>query len=311
MAGVYCSPGTRRAQSRRPPVSTPLPPPPAHGMRSPSRSPARVVWEEGMFLAPQHFQAQRRHFEEGLALALDALVPFAYGVTAAALDADVLANGTLALDHARGILPDGTAFVVPDVDPAPVPAALAGHFSPMRDAHVVHLALPAWHGDGANVRTDAELPPTWSERDVASPNGHEPRFVAVVAPVRDETTGEEAVPVRFATKNLRLVLDEELSPDDVALPIARVRRDGAGRFVLDPDFVPPCLHIGASERLLAMLRGLLDMLEAKAAALAAAIAPTQGAGGGSSAYAGNEIATRWLLHAIRSAQAPLRHLLAT
>ncbi|AHG93032.1 type VI secretion protein, VC_A0114 family (plasmid) [Gemmatirosa kalamazoonensis] len=266
-----------------------------------------------MFLAPQHFQAQRRHFEEGLALALDTLFAFAHGVSAAALDADALANGTLALDHARGVLPDGTPFLIPEADPAPPPEPLAERFSPTRDAHVVHLAIPAWRGDGANV-TDPSAGPDFD----APPNGHDARYVAVAAPVRDETTGLDSAPVRFAAKNLRLLLDEELAPDDVSLPLARVRRDGAGRFVLDPDFVPPCLQIGASERLLGLLRGVVGMLEAKGATLAATLAattataaPAPNATGGPAAYVGNEIATRWLLHAVRSAEAPLRHLLAT
>ena len=47
-------------------------------MRLPPRRVNRVVWEEGMFLAPQHFQAQRRHFEESLGHTIDALFPFAY-----------------------------------------------------------------------------------------------------------------------------------------------------------------------------------------------------------------------------------------
>jgi type VI secretion system protein ImpJ len=264
-----------------------------------------------MFLAPQHFQAQRRHFEEGLALALDALFPFAYGVTAAALDADALANGTLALEHARGIFPDGATLIVPGADPAPPAVTLAERFSPSRDAHVVHVAVPAWRDDGANLRAIAM--PT----DGGVPNGrHEPRFVAVESVVRDETTGLDSAAIRVAAKNLRLALDDELTPEDVSLPIARVRRDGAGHFVVDSQYVPPCLQIGASERLLGLLHAVVGMLEAKGASLAGSLAPmtapaTVAVAGTPSAYAGNEIATRWLLHAIRSAEAPLQHLLAT
>ena len=77
-------------------------------MRLPPRRVNRVVWEEGMFLTPQHFQAQRRHFEESLGHTIDALFPFGYGVTSAALDTDALGGGTLALSHARGIFPDGS-----------------------------------------------------------------------------------------------------------------------------------------------------------------------------------------------------------
>jgi type VI secretion system protein ImpJ len=56
------------------------------------------------------------------------------------------------------------------------------------------------------------------------------------------------------------------------------------------------------------------MLEAKGATLAVAAQSLPGppvAGAGPSAYAGNELATRWLLHAVRSAEQPLRHLRTT
>ncbi len=281
-----------------------------------------------MFIAPQHFQAQRRYVEDGLALALDGLFPFAYGVTAVALDADALANGTLSLRHAHGLLPDGTAILVPEGDAAPPPQPLGPRFSPTRDAHVVHLALPRWRDDTPNVADDATGyadPSAFGASAFGASAFGARRFAAVVRDVVDETTGLDAARIRFAAKQLRLALDEELTADDVSLPIARVRRDGAGHFVLDPDFVPPCLQFGASDRLVALLRGVVGMLEAKGAALAASVAPlgdTAGtASGGApagvsgaaapSAYGGNEIATRWLLHAVRSAEAPLRHLLGT
>lgn len=265
-----------------------------------------------MYLAPHHFQAQRRHFDDAVALTLSTLFAFAYGVVSAALDEEALRNGTLALLHARGILPDGTPFSIPDGDAAPAPSRLADRFSPTRDGHVVHLALPAWQRDGANVRGvdaggagDAEAPAAWASPLEAS---GDPRFVAVAHEVVDEVSGQERSSIPFAAKNLRLALDDELVPGDVTLPVAWVRRDGAGHFVVDPAFVPPCLQISASARLLTLLQQMVGMLDAKGAALAALAGA---AGSGPSAYAGNEVATRWLLHAVRSAEAPLRHLLTT
>jgi type VI secretion system protein ImpJ len=251
-----------------------------------------------MYLAPQHFQAQRHHFESSLVHTVDALFPFSYGWTRVTLDTDALAGGMLVLVHARGILPDGTAISSPDVDPAPKPTSLADHFMPTRDSHVVHLALRAWRSDAANVASNGE----------AELNGHDMRFVETAAEVRDETTGQDAAEVHFATKNARLVLDDEIGPDDVTLPIARVRRDQAGRFVVDPDYIPPCLQIGASERLLTIINGIVSMLRAKGEALAASLGPVS-SGGPSAAYVGNEVATRWLLHAVRSAEPALRHVL--
>jgi type VI secretion system protein ImpJ len=289
-------------------------------MRATPHLPARVVWEEGMYLAPHHFQAQRRHFDDAVALTLSALFAFPYGVAAIELDDDALRNGTLALRHARGILPDGTPFRIPDADPAPEAGTLADRFSPAREGHVVHLALAAWRSDDANVDgvpaesgngngagdTGAWMAPAGEARPL--------RFLAVEHEVVDEVTGLDRAALHFAAKNFRLLLDDEVGAGDVALPIARIRRDGAGRFVLDPAYVPPCLQIAGSPRLVALLQQIVGMLEAKAATLAVVARPTAAPpvpGAAPSAYAGNEVATRWLLHAVRSAEAPLRHLLAT
>ena len=284
-------------------------------MRTTPRPTARIVWEEGMHLAPHHFQAQRRHHEESLARAAAALFPFGWGLTAVELDVDALRNGTAALLQARGILPDGTPVQLPDAAPLPAPRALAEAFAPTRDAQVLCLALPAWRTDAPNV---AGLEDGNGSADAwqAMAPGAEPRFRALSRTVVDETTGGDALPLRFAAPNFRLLLDNELAPDDFALPLARLRRDGAGHFVLDEGFVPPCLHLAASPRLLGLLRGAIDMLDAKGAALAATLAAAAPApagaapGGGPAAYVGSELATRWLLHAVRSAEAPLRHLMA-
>ena len=280
-------------------------------MRLPPRSPSRVVWEEGMYLAPHHFQAQRRHAEETVVHTVASLFPYAFGLTSVSIDAEALASGTLALQSARGIMPDGTTIAIPDADPVPPPSSLINRFSPDRDAHVIHLALPHWRSDSSNVRLAEEA--AGLSFGAAAPENGEPRFDEVIAEVRDETSGVDAVAVHFAAKHLRLALDSELRSDEITLPVARLRRDGAGRFVLDPEFIPPCLSIAASERLIGMLRRVVQMLEAKGAALASTLVPASSSGAASApvAYVGNELATLWLLHAVRSAEAPLRHLLAT
>lgn len=255
-------------------------------------APARPVWAEGMALAPHHFQAQRRWLEDETARALDAVVPFAWGLAGAALDAEALRGGTLALVHAHGRFPDGTPLQAPDPDPLPPPAPLAGRVSPTRQSHVVHLALAPWRDGAPNV---GDAPAA--------------RFRRAERTLADETTGGDALPVAVALKNLRLVLDEELADGDVALPVARIARDAGGHFVVDADYVPPCVQFGASARLVDFARRTVAMLEAKSAALAASIAGTGAPA--AQAYVGNEVAIRWLLHAVRSAEAPLRHLLAT
>jgi type VI secretion system protein ImpJ len=285
-------------------------------MRLTSPPSRRVVWEDGMHLAPQHFQAQRRYQEDQTSRSFDLLVPFAYGLSAVALDAEALQNGTLALLQARGVLPDGTVVHSPDADPAPAPSGLADRFSPTRDAHVVHLALAHWRADAANV--DAIAAPDDAADDAsddafgARDAGTRRRFQAIEQLVIDESTGTDPLPVRFAARQLQLLLDDEVTDDVVSLPVGRITRDGRGHFQVDAAFIPPVLQLGASEALLALLRRTVSLLEAKGSALAATlVSAPSGAVGGAAAYVGNELATRWLLHAVRSADAPLRHLLLT
>ena len=251
-----------------------------------------------MHLTPQHFQAQRRYHEEQTARTLGYMMPFAFGLSAITVDEDGLRNGTFALMQARGVLPDGTVFHLPDADEAPEPVAVAERFSPTRDAHVVYLALAPWRADAANLQT--------------TPLDAPARFRTREEVVSDESTGADPLSIRFAARNLRLLFDEEISDDLVAMPIARIRRDGRGQFQLDTDFVPPCVQLAASERLLTLAREMVGLLEAKGSTLVATLSQAPGAAaGGSAAYMGNELATRWLLHAVRSADAPLRHLLLT
>ena len=112
--------------------------------------------------------------------------------------------------------------------------------------------------------------------------------------------------MRLGRKNLRLLLDTEPAGDLLTLPVARVVRDGSGHFVYDPHFIPPVLQISASERL--MTAGAAadrnpGRKERRASAAAGAAAKV------GAEFSTREIANFWLLHAVNSALAPLRHLL--
>jgi type VI secretion system protein ImpJ len=265
---------------------------------------SRVVWSEGMHLAQHHFQQQGRYFEDSLQFALSQLFYKAYGLARCELDADALRNGTVGVLHARGVMPDGLPIQIPDGDPPPPPRRIDEVFSPTQDSHLVFLAIPAYRPGAPNCASPPGVAAEGNGRESA--NGHAPRFVAEQRVVSDETTGRDEKPVSLGRKNLRLLLDTELPPGAVALPIARVRRDGAGRFVYDPDYVPPCLQIGASEALMERLRRLVELLDAKSDAMAAA---RRAEGRSVTDYAAQEVTGFWLLHAMHSAAAPLRQLL--
>ena len=58
---------------------------------------SRVVWSEGMYLAPHHFQVQSRYFEDSIQFVTSSLRRDYYGFLACEMNAEALRNGTLAL----------------------------------------------------------------------------------------------------------------------------------------------------------------------------------------------------------------------
>ena len=256
---------------------------------------SKVVWQEGMHLAQHHFQLQSRYFEDAVAFALTQLFYRPYGLAGLELDAEALRNGTVRIVHARGMMPDGLPFHFPEADPAPAPRNIRDLLSPTRDAHLVLLTIPPYRAGQANCAPASDG------------DGRDRRYVEDPAQVPDETTGGDVRLVSLGRKNFQVRLDIESNDEVVRLPLARVRRDGAGQLVYDREYIPPLLQIGASERLMELLQRIIDILEAKSESLAR---ERRNDRSGTTTYPAREVANFWMTHAIHSSLAPLRLHLA-
>jgi type VI secretion system protein ImpJ len=256
----------------------------------------KPVWSEGMYLGPHHFQAQSRFFEDSVRFATTSLWFEPWGLIAAQLDEEALKNGTVSLLHARGIFPDGMPFHMPESDPLPEPRNIVELFPAVRESVGVGLSVPPRRPEGPNTQ-------------LAASNGETQRFPlryqATPHALYDETTGRDEKPVELGRKNIAILLDTEPTANLVNLPIGRITRDGAGRFVFDTKYIPPAVEISASEPLMAMLKRLIEILEDKSARF------SRTAPGGKerswTEFSTREIANFWLLHTVNSSLAPLRH----
>lgn len=245
-----------------------------------------------MHLGPQHFQAQSRYFEDSIQFATSSLWFEPFGLAGLELDAEALGNGTVSIVNARGIFPDGLPFHMPECDPLPGPRNIAEFFPPTRDTVTVLLAIAPRQADGLNCALSE------AEADGA-------RFIAEARVFHDENTGRDEKPVRLGRKNFKLLLDTEAAEGYLTMPVARIMRDGRGHFITDPRFIAPVIQISASEHLMTMLRRLIEILEDKSGS----ITGTRKSQGKSLAeFSTREIANFWLLHAVNSSLAPLRHL---
>jgi len=247
----------------------------------------RVLWTEGLFLQPQHFQQADRHTESLVAGLAERLVPAGWGFSSLEIDEGALKTGQFALAACSGLTPDGVVFRVPSADGHPPALDVPEN---TKDC-VVLLTLPARRAGAAEVDL------TGAEKSAARLRPAEIELA--------DSTGTGGAPVTVAVGKLRLqfaLAVDDLS-DRLAMPLARiieVRPDG--EVVLDRGFVASCLDIRAAAPLWSFLRELEGLLGHRMTALAGRLAEA----GASRGVA--EVQDFLLLQTVNRALPLIRHL---
>ncbi|KOC88076.1 type VI secretion system baseplate subunit TssK [Winslowiella iniecta] len=207
--------------------------------------PAKVVWSEGMFLRPHHFQQSESYFHHLIHARAELQHPWQWGFFELEINHTLLRQGKLALNSARGLLPDGTYFCFHDGRDAPAPLFIADHSA---GAKVV-LALPARRGGREEVIFD-------EAGDSLA------RFVSFEQEVEDVNAvavGQTAV--QFGRLRLKLMLESELSAEWTALGVARFNDTRSeNQLRLDPAYIPPLLNSSVNATLRNYLHDLQTML---------------------------------------------------
>ncbi|GLU30660.1 type VI secretion system baseplate subunit TssK [Trinickia caryophylli] len=253
---------------------------------------AKLLWGEGLFLRPQHFQQQDAYHEARLAESLRALQPFSWGLRSVRFDADSLSNNSLRITELSLVFPDGTLYSAPQEDVLPEPVALetlpegVGEF-------MFYLAMQPLRDAGGNYSS-------------ASDGSFSARYATKQQAVADLYTDAATASLTFLQPRVKLIGHNEPRAQLVTVPIARLHRTATSGFELDETFVPPCLSIEASPVLHQRLRQLIDALQAKVSALYGFHRePTKNI----IEFRSGDIASFWLLHTANAAAASLLHLL--
>ncbi len=253
---------------------------------------SKILWGEGLFLRPQHFQRQDAYHEWRLAEAMRAMHPYAWGVRSVRVDTQSLASDVLRLEELQLVLPDGDVVNAPADDGLPPPVNLAGLPAEVNEV-VFHAVVAAARPTGANVVANG------IDADGAR------RYAMHVQPTADLFTQAAAADMSYLQRVVRLVPDHEPREHLVGVPLCRLRRHAAGGFELDTRFMPPALHLQSSGELLALLRRTIDMLQAKVDALYGFHRePSRHV----VEFRSGDIASFWLLHTVSTACAGLVHL---
>ena len=215
----------------------------------------RVVWKEGMFLQPQHFQQADRFLQQILTTQWMYINPYFYGISDISFDNTALGNGAVALTSCNGILPDGTLFSLPIEDDPPPSRSFADHFTHDQQACDIYLALPLSAEGRSSVAAGSEGAATLC------------RYRSQNVTFIDEVTGAQKKQIEVGVYNFSLLFGDEDLGNHTALRIGRLRRNPNGQVELDEEYIPPLSQISGSRRLLGQLRSLLELLLAKSTAL--------------------------------------------
>lgn len=248
---------------------------------------SKVLWNEGLFLQPHHFQQADRYMESLVAGLARRISPYAWGVNKLEIDEEVLKFGQFAITSCAGLTPDGTVFRVPHSEDHPpaleVPEGI-------KDC-VIYLTVPQ-RRQGA-----LEVDMTGAELSAARMRPGELEVTDVTS------SGKKAVTMGVGKLRLQFALAVDDLADRLCIPIAKIIEVKPDKeVVLDKGFVPSCLDIQASAALGGFVRELDGLLNHRKTALSGRLSE------GGSAKGVAEISDFLLLMCVNRMQPVIQHL---
>jgi type VI secretion system protein ImpJ len=226
----------------------------------------RVIWSEGLFLRPQHFQQLERSVEMLVESRATGVFSPGWGLTSLRLDEEALKIGRLAIKAARGVMPDGTPFSIPEEYAAPLALEVGTEVKEC----FVHLALPLVRSGMPEFAVDA------------GPTTALSRFVGDDVRVEDNVQGVgDPAEMKLGRLNLRLMLDDDPRSGFCSIAVARiVERRSTGQLVLDESFIAPALDCRGFPRLQDFVTEARNLVRHRADTLAARLNQSQQKGVG-------------------------------
>lgn len=213
-----------------------------------------VFWEHGIFLQPQHFQAEHLHQQRLLANSLALLNPYLWGVRHLDVNTQALNNGVFEVVSLDLHLSTGEIVKLPG-NATLSPRSFTEAWKKTEEPLIIYLALAEFREIGANaLKTDTP------EDSAASAY----RFTAPLTPeiIPDLYGDGPQAQVETLRYNLRLYCGDEETTTVWKMPLASLVHDGE-RVVLDSRFAPPCACLSASRILHDMVAAVRDTMLAR------------------------------------------------
>lgn len=248
---------------------------------------SKVVWSEGMFLNPQHFQQQERYFERLVEGKCSAYGAYGWGLHEFEVDQQLLTLGKVSIMKAKGVFPDGTPFSFPDIDePPPV-------FKVPENTHnsIVYLCVPVKRPGAVDVLADED------SQGLA-------RYCSYEQETRDVSseTGDD-ISMQVGKLRIRLMLESDDLSGYACVGLIRIAESRDDKNVLlDDNYIATCLDCKKAAKLSGYLTELIGLLHHRGEAIAGRLADTNRGGTA-------EIADYMMLQLINRLEPMANHLL--
>ncbi len=246
----------------------------------------KVIWSEGMFLNPHHFQQQERYIERYVDGKCSAYGAYGWGIHHLEIDQELLKLGKISLINAKGVFPDGTPFSFPDQNDLP-PV-----FEVPENTHdsIVYLAIPVKRSGAIDVLPEQET------QGLA-------RYYSSKQSARDiSVEGGDNVDIEIGKLRMRLLLASDDMSGYAGIGILRISEAREDKnILLDEDYIPTCFDCAASLKLSGFLSELAGLLHHRGESIAGRLADTQRGGTA-------EIADYMLLQLVNRLEPLITHL---
>ncbi len=224
----------------------------------------KMVWSEGMFLTPQHFQQQDRYFDFMFQNYLSLFHTYCWGFDTLELDHALLPLGKIGIKQCRCLFPDGTFVDIPNNASAPPPLELPTTLT----NSTLFLAIPLRRPDFPEIiDTDDTINPI--------------RYVAVRKHVHNNTSDliNDTAPITVGDPRLAIFTSTTNSAY-CYIALAHVKQIIPGKgIILSESFIPPLLNSNQNSILRGYMNELLTLLIHRAEILAVRVAGIDEGGG--------------------------------
>jgi len=212
-----------------------------------------IVWKEGLFIRPQHFQQNNFYFMEELRRRTTLLGANRWGLFNIEVDNGSLSIGKVIIKHISGIMPDGTLFDIKECD-----QLLAIDLTDGDVGKYLYLSLPLsiWGSDEVYFEHEDKKPTRY--RAISKVN------------VPNLNSGEESKSdILFSEYNFKILKDEDIPSGYTSIKLLRIKDITLdGHITLDNIYSPTFLHLHQAKKIVTGLQDIITVLQYRSDSIA-------------------------------------------